>query len=160
MIAGKVQNVSLASAHGPYFEIMASAESLPDVSFADVAAAIRRADLPPVDVVVGIGTGGTVPAALVAYHLGVPLCMDWYQYRGPDNAPVEKSPRLLAASSIPSGATRILLVDDVCVTGSTLQAAASRLAEYDVTTLVVKGRADIVLMPNLETCVRWPWHHY
>ena len=132
----------------------------PSVSFLQVATAIRTAKLPASDVVVGIGSGGTVPASLVAYHLGIPLCMDWYQYRDRSNRPLYPAPRLLGHGNIPDGTRRVLLVDDVAVTGRTLTAAAARLAQYKVTTLVLKGTADIVLLPHLNTCVRWPWHHY
>ncbi len=131
----------------------------PFVSFKEVAAAIRDAQLPPCDVVLGIGHGGTVPAFLIAYRLGVPLRMDWYNYRGCDNNPVYDVPRLLGSSRLPDGARRVLLVDDVAVTGQTLKAAATRLAGLHVTSLVLKGKADIVLLPQLNTCVRWPWHH-
>ena len=131
-----------------------------DVSFAEVAEAIRKAHLPACDLVVGIGTGGTVPASLIAYKLGVPLYMEWYNFRGADNQPLYDAPKRLGHSPIPDGARHALLVDDVAVTGRTLKMAAANLENTEVTTLVLKGTADIVLMPHLDTCVRWPWHHY
>ena len=117
------------------------------------------AQLPPCDVVLGIGSGGTVPASIIAYQLGVPLRIDWFSYRGPDNSPVHDTPRLLRGSHLPCGTRHVLLVDDVSVSGRTLKAAAKRFADLQVTTLVLKGHADIVLMPHLDTCVRWPWHY-
>ena len=136
------------------------ASTIPSVPFAAVASAIRSARLPACDLVLGIGHGGTVPASLVAYRLGVTLCIDWYNYRDSDNKPVRKRPALLMCSRIPDNARRILLVDDVSVTGRTLRAASARLANLEVTTMVLKGKADIVLMPHLNTCVHWPWHPY
>ncbi len=99
-----------------------------------------------------------MPAALIAYRLGVPLCMDWYQYRGEDNIPMHASPQLIYRSPLPRGTAHVLVVDDVSVTGQTLRAATTRLAAFRVTTLVLKGKADIVLLPHLTTCVTWPWH--
>ena len=54
-------------------------------------------------------------------------------------------------------ATRILLVDDVSVSGQTLATVQARLRNFTVTTLVLKGKADLVVFPQLATCVRWPW---
>jgi hypothetical protein len=31
------------------------------------------------------------------------------------------------------------------------------LAGHEVTTLVMKGKADYVLFPEVRTCVQWPW---
>ncbi len=135
-------------------------QHIPHVSFVEVATAIRRARLPSCDFVLGIGRGGTVAAALIAYELGVPLHMDWYNYRDVHNRPAREAPRLLGSSPLPPDARHVLLVDDVAVSGSTLRAAAKRLQGFEVTTVVLKGRADIVLLPHLTTCVRWPWHHY
>ncbi|MEM8970289.1 MAG: hypothetical protein AAGE93_27990, partial [Bacteroidota bacterium] len=51
----------------------------------------------------------------------------------------------------------ILLVDDVSVTGKTLKTVKAELAEYRVTTFVLKGKADLVVFPDIGTCVDWPW---
>jgi len=48
-------------------------------------------------------------------------------------------------------------VDDVSVTGKTLEKAKEVLGENKILTLVLKGRADLVLFPELEHCVKWPW---
>jgi len=86
--------------------------------------------------------------------------MSWLNYRDANNNPMSDTPRILQQASLPQGVQHILLVDDVAVTGKTLHAASMQLGGFHVTTLVLKGRADIVLMPHLNTCVRWPWHHY
>src|SRR5690606_287032 len=41
--------------------------------FDEIAARLRVLELPDVDVVYGVATGGIVPASLVAYQLGKPL---------------------------------------------------------------------------------------
>jgi len=50
-----------------------------------------------------------------------------------------------------------LLVDDVSVTGKTLKCAVENLQDYTVYTFVLKGKADYVLFPEINTCVEWPW---
>jgi hypoxanthine phosphoribosyltransferase len=57
---------------------------------------------------------------------------------------------------MPKGA-RILLVDDVSVSGQTLALARSLLKGYEVITFTLKGKADFVLFPEITACVNWPW---
>jgi hypoxanthine phosphoribosyltransferase len=52
---------------------------------------------------------------------------------------------------------RVLLVDDVSVTGKTLNRVKALLKGYTVYTLVMKGKGDFVLFPEVGTCVQWPW---
>lgn len=126
--------------------------------FDEIASRLAGLTLPDVDVVYGIATGGVVPASLVAYRLGTPLELIAINYRREDNSPQRPSPELLAPTRQPAPGTRVLLVDDVSVTGKTMQLARDTvLAGCDVTTLVMKGRADIVAFPEVATCVAWPW---
>lgn len=128
------------------------------LSFTEIAARIRAADLPEVDLVYGVATGGVVPAALVAFHLGVPFQRLEINYRAPDNSPQRPSPELLSRPELPPAGTRVLLVDDVAVSGQTMALARSVLAGLTVTSLALKGRAaDIVLFPEVSSCVLWPW---
>ena len=129
------------------------------VSFVSISKAIFEFPFPQVDLVVGIGSGGTVPASLVAYQLGVPLVMASVNYRDENNQPKRESPVFLNefGCSFPKG-SQILLVDDVVVTGKTMELVKSMLWEYDVHTFVLKGKADAVLFPDIKTCVQWPWH--
>ena len=128
------------------------------IPFSEVVQAIRKASLPPCDLVVGIGSGGVVPASLIAFQLEVPLEILWLNYRTPDNKPRFVSPRLVCNWTVPREYDTILLVDDVSVSGKTLTTAQRFLADASITTLVLKGQADIVLFPNISTCVYWPWH--
>jgi len=114
-------------------------------------------DLPPVDLVVGIASGGVVPAGLLAYELDKPLAVIHVNYRADDNTPQHAAPLLLSAPDLPPEARHVLLVDDVAVSGQTMQIARRSLADRNVITLVLKGDADFSLFPDLDGCVAWPW---
>lgn len=128
-----------------------------DLSFPEIAEAIRHVSLPSFDVVVGVARGGVVPASLLAYHLNTHLAIIPFNYRDDDNRPRHEAPLLLAPLALPEGIHTILLVDDVSVTGKTMDAAKQCFEGYAVTTLVLKGRADVVLFPEIASCVNWPW---
>ncbi len=128
------------------------------LEFSDVCARLDKLRLPPTDVVIGVATGGSVPAALLAYKLQTPLYTLQLNYRAEDNSPQRPAPELLYLPGLPDlRGKRVLLVDDVCVTGKTLAVACQYLAGADVTTFVLKGRADFVLFPEVTRCVYWPW---
>ncbi len=129
----------------------------PLLSFAAIRERLREVSLPAGDHVVGIHTGGTVPAALVAYRMGLPLDYLHLRFRNPDNKPESDAPRLLApVPDIPPGVS-ILLVDDVSVSRATFRRARACFPRHPVVTIAFKGSADVVLFPEIEGCVRWPW---
>ena len=129
------------------------------LSFTTISEALRAFPLPQTDCVVGIGRGGTVPASLIAHQLRCDLHMVQVNYRDDANQPSYEQPRWLQ-EELPklNPTTRILLVDDVAVSGKTLTIVKSRLRAYAVTTLVLKGKADLVVFPTIATCVHWPWN--
>ncbi len=127
------------------------------LDFQKIIQRLRRFSFPEVDLVVGIGQGGLVPAALVAQHLRKKVDFIYLNYRDSKNQPRHQKPKLLRDFRMPSGARRILLVDDVCVSGATLRAAKARLKDHNVKTFVLKGQADYVLFPKINGCVNWPW---
>ncbi|HET9026974.1 MAG TPA: phosphoribosyltransferase [Trueperaceae bacterium] len=128
-----------------------------ELDFQDVSRRLRALGLPEVDVVVGIATGGVVPASLVAYHLGAPLKIIHLNFRDPDNKPRREAPTLLEPFDGPAPGSRVLLVDDVSVSGATMAVARQHLAGCEVTTLAFKGKADLVVLPEVASCVVWPW---
>lgn len=128
------------------------------LTFVEISGRLHTAKLPQVDVVVGIARGGLVPASLVAHQLRVPLAVMRVNYRDDDNKPRADAPKLLQPHDLDLVGQRVLLVDDVAVSGATLRFAASLLGDVAaVTTLTMKGKADIVLFPEVSSCVNWPW---
>ena len=127
------------------------------LDFTTISQRLKALTLPEVDYVVGIATGGIVPAAMVAHQLDKPLALMRVQHRAEDNTPIYEPPLLSTSPSLPGDALRILLVDDVCVSGGTLQTAKQALGDRHITTLVMKGQGDYVLFPEIAACVNWPW---
>lgn len=136
---------------------MTTVPSLPTIAFETIGEALRNTKLPTTDLVIGIGSGGVVPAAMAAYKLRTPMRVLWLNYRGIDNVPIHSIPQLSQPFSLPPGTKRVLLVDDVVVSGKTLEAAKKLLPKTEITTMALKGKADIVLFPDIQSCVQWPW---
>ena len=128
-----------------------------DVSFIEISDALKRYPLPQVDLIIGIGRGGIIPACLVAHQLSVDLVLAEINYRNDENQPRFEKPRFLKRLDLGKFKGRILIVDDVSVTGKTLSLLKDALKEWETITLVFKGRADHVLLPHLNSCVNWPW---
>lgn len=111
-----------------------------------------------VDGVVGIASGGVVPAAIVAQRLGVGLKIIALNYRDEANEPRHAEPKLLAPVPELGGWRRVLLVDDVYVSGKSWHAARVLLpANVEVLPFVLKGKVDFALIRDVDGCVRWPW---
>lgn len=108
--------------------------------------------------VVGIASGGVVPAALVAQRLGLGLKVIALNYRDETNEPRFAAPRLLSAVPDLGAWRRVLLVDDVYVSGQSWHAARDLLPrEVEVLPFVMKGKTDFALIRDLDGCVQWPW---
>jgi adenine/guanine phosphoribosyltransferase-like PRPP-binding protein len=139
-----------------------SRESMTSISFSEITGRIAKWIFPEhIDAVVGIATGGVVPAALVAMRLGVDLKLLALNYRDDDNEPRYDEPKLL--SRIPDVGTsrRVLLVDDVYVSGKSWQAARQLLPPgIEVFPFVLKGQVNFALIRDVEGCVQWPWKLY
>ena len=128
------------------------------LSFIEVCSALRNYQLPDVYAVIVILRGGIVPASLVAYQLDCDLHIVRVNYRNDDNKPVRTEPTFLDefVLDLPKD-SRILLVDDVSVSGKTLEVVRKKIARFQVQTFVLKGRGDHVLFPDIKSCVHWPW---
>lgn len=128
-----------------------------ELSFREIVERLNRLELPHVDWVVGIGSGGVVPASLVASRIGCELKILPLNYRNESNEPQHAEPCLIGEFEMPSGIRSVLLVDDVSVSGKTLAFAKQLFHGYHVKTCVLKGKADYVAFPEIEDCVEWPW---
>ncbi|HNC25102.1 MAG TPA: phosphoribosyltransferase family protein [Opitutaceae bacterium] len=129
------------------------------LAFEDIVGRLRRWSFPAgIDGVVGIATGGVVPAALVAQQLGVGLKVITLNYRDETNEPRFAAPKLLSAVPNLGPWRRVLLVDDVYVSGRSWHAARDLLPRsVEVLPFVLKGKTDFALIGDLDDCVAWPW---
>ena len=129
------------------------------ITFPEIKKALDNFSLPLVDIVIGITDGGLVPASLTANKLGCELATIKINYRDENNNPKFDKPKIIGPfESIIKGKS-ILLVDDVSVTGKTIEEARSLFKGNRITTFVFKGKADYVLLPDLKDCVSWPWKY-
>ena len=127
------------------------------LSFIEISERLKQMKLPETDVVIGIGTGGIVPASIVAFHLKAELQVMTLNYRDEKNNPRYESPVVLKKTLKDLEGKRILLVDDVSVTGKTMNTALEQLEGLNVKTVAMKGKAEFVLFPEIKECVKWPW---
>ncbi|WP_319479502.1 phosphoribosyltransferase [uncultured Draconibacterium sp.] len=127
------------------------------LSFKEITERLRIIEFPKIDVVIGIGTGGVPAATMVAYHLNAELLVMTLNYRDDENNPRYNEPKVLEKANWDLEGKRILLVDDVSVSGKTMEAALEQLKGLHVKTCAMKGRADYVLFPEIKDCVKWPW---
>ena len=132
------------------------------LSFQDIATRLARWQFPErLDGVVGIASGGVVPAALVAQRRGLEMKVVALNYRDEANEPRFPEPKVLAPAPDVHGWRRILLVDDVYVSGKSWRAARALLpADADVLPFVLKGKVEFALIRDVDGCVEWPWRVY
>ena len=130
------------------------------LTFTAISERFDATELPEVDAVVGIQTGGRIPAILCAHRIKCELYMLPIHFRDPSNQPEFDEPIIFSEDfERPPTGSRILLVDDVCVSGKTMETAKALLGEGypSIHTLVLKGKGDVVLFPEIKGCVAWPW---
>jgi len=132
------------------------------LAFKDITDRLGRWPFPArLDGVVGIATGGVVPAALVARQLGLELKVMALNYRDDANEPRFPEPKLLSAVPDLGAWRRILLVDDVWVSGRSWHTARAALPpDIEVLPFVLKGQVDWALIRDVDGCVQWPWRVY
>jgi len=134
-----------------------SKEKFP-ISFKKISDAIYQFKFPEVDHVIGIATGGIYPAILIAHQLKIDFAFLHINYRNAENKPIYEEPRiLLNPLKNLDKSKKILLVDEVSVSGKTMAKAKEILEGYEVITFVLKGIGDYVLFPDINSCVIWPW---
>ena len=129
------------------------------LTFPEIKNALDNFSLPFVDLVIGIAEGGLVPAALTANKLGCELASVKINYRDENNIPQFTKPEIIRSFKEIIKDKSILLVDDVSVTGKTIEEARNLFKGNHITTFVFKGKADYVLLPDVKDCVSWPWKY-
>ncbi|WP_346855438.1 phosphoribosyltransferase [uncultured Draconibacterium sp.] len=127
------------------------------LSFKKITERLNTISFPEIDIVIGIGSGGVPAATMVAYHLNAELEVMTLNYRDEQNNPRYEAPVVLQKPEWNLEGKRILLVDDVSVSGKTMEAALKQLPGLNVKTCAMKGKADFVLFPEIKACVKWPW---
>lgn len=129
------------------------------LSFREILERLDKWKFPKgVDGVMGIAGGGVVPAALVAERLGVELRVVSLNYRDEQNEPRFHVPRVLAPVPDVKGWKKMLLVDDVWVSGASWKAARALFPEeIEVLPFVMKGKVEWALIQDINGCVQWPW---
>jgi xanthine phosphoribosyltransferase len=132
------------------------------ISFRDITRRLDAWSFPHgIDGVVGIATGGVVPAALVATRLGVEMKVVALNYRDESNEPRFAQPKLLSKMPDLNGWRRVLLVDDVYVSGKSWNAVRQLIPNgIEVVPFVLKGKVDFALIQDVDGCVQWPWKTY
>jgi len=128
------------------------------LTFKEITQRLREIEFPETDLVIGIGTGGVIPASLVAFSLGCELRILTLSFRDENNNPLQDSPVVVSKpEDLDLAGKKILLVDDVSVSGKTMETALNVLKGQNVKTFALKGKADYVLFPEIKDCVKWPW---
>lgn len=127
--------------------------------FEEIVARIAAWPFPAgVDGVVGIAAGGVVPAALVAQRLGVGLKIVAVSYRDASNRPQFDEPHLVADVPGLGAWKRVLLVDDVYLSGKSWSTARAMLSpKVEVVPFVLTGDVDFALFRDKKGCFDWPW---
>jgi adenine/guanine phosphoribosyltransferase-like PRPP-binding protein len=82
-------------------------------------------------------------------------------YRDEANEPRFAKPQLMSVVPNLGSWRRVLLVDDVYVSGKSWHAARDMLPmNIDVLPFVMKGKVEFALIRDLDGCVQWPWKIY
>ena len=64
------------------------------LSFKQITERLKQINLPEVDIVIGIGSGGIPPATFVAFYLNTDLQVMTLNYRDEKNNPLYESPKI------------------------------------------------------------------
>lgn len=128
-------------------------------TFEEITLRLAKWEFPAgVDGVVAIASGGVVPAALVAQRLGIGLKTIRVTYR--DSAHGTRFNEPQRASEVPGLGTwkRVLLVDDLYVSGRSWNAARAMLPKaIEVVPFVLSGDAPFALFRDKKVITDWPW---
>lgn len=124
-----------------------------------------KKDIGSVDVIVGISRGGLIPARILADRLDIHdlSVIRISFYKGINQT--EKEPRLLQKISESLEGKRVLLVDDLSDSGTSLKAAIAYLKELKIAkiytaTLHVKTKSSFIpdfFVSRSDNWIVYPW---
>ncbi len=133
------------------------------ISFGEIFGKVKAAEISPasIDLVVGIGKGGIIPAALFAHALKKELAILWIQYYEPGKKPEKRfvAPKLMKQAEFGFTGKKVLLVDDFSRSGDTMNFAENVLLSggaKKVEKAAVAGKKPHCLIECAE-CVEFPW---
>lgn len=108
------------------------------------------------DIIVAIGRGGIIPAALLNQKLNLPFYILQLRYRDDTHKIMYKKPQRVDRILCTIRGKKVLVVDDVSRTGKTLETACQLLQKAKrIKTFVINGTADYSLY-NTD-CFTFPW---
>lgn len=129
-----------------------------ELALSEIENKIKSIDYTSFDLIIGIETGGKFPAQMIADYANISVEFIKLNYRDENNEPRYEEPVSFGEILEIDENSKVLLVDDVSVSGKTLNVAKKLLGHQNITTLCLKGKnADIVLFPEVKECVLWPW---
>ena len=133
-----------------------------DLDFKKIITALAAWKFPEkIDGVVAIANDGVVPGVLVAQRLGVGFKTITIHYRNEANETQFAQPQLVSSVPGVGGWKRILLVDDLWVTGKSWNTARTMLPRNaEVFPFVFMGDVDCALFRSAARHVEWPWGMY
>jgi xanthine phosphoribosyltransferase len=128
-------------------------------TFEEITALIAHWPFPEkLDGIMGIAAGGAVPAALVAQRLGLGLKMIALNYRDESNEPRFSEPRVMSVVPSLGKWRRVLLVDDIYISGKSWNAARAVLPkDIEVLPFVLFGKVEFALLRDYHGTIDWPW---
>lgn len=107
------------------------------------------------DLIVAIARNGIPVARILSKKLNLPIKVLWLRFRDKDQNKIYKKPKLLRKFSKIKD-KKVLLVDDVSKSSSTLKKAKEILEGNKIKTFVVNGKADYNLF-DYRFCLKMPW---
>lgn len=127
------------------------------ITFDQIIEEIKKIKFEDFDIVIGIARGGIVPASIISFMLKKELRLIWLNYRNKDNVQKYKAPRLEKEFHFNLKNKKILLVDDVSRTETTMETAKNMLKNNKINTFLINGEADYSLFQYKE-CIDFPWN--
>jgi len=127
-----------------------------EISWQEIKETIQKTDWPEVDLIIGIGRSGIIPATLIANYLKKESHFIWLKLRDDNQKIIFPEPRLTKELTLEINGQKVLLIDDVKKTGQTIDKAKELLKGNTIITCALTGRVDINLLGSNE-CIKLPW---